>query len=599
LDPITDFDNTMSRADRPIRVDRRATEERRQSTARVFTGSILVIAILYFAKPVVLPVALAILLAFVLRPIVSLLEKTFLRRSGAIALTLAVVLTLTVLAGWALVVQINSLAKEISLYSGTLERKLRVVNVGSSQSFALMESTLQRLAQTGEAQETADMKVRVIPEREGISERFRRFLPTFEIVAAFFLIVVFVFFLLKDREQFRDKLLRLSGRAHLTVTTQAIGETLHRISRYLLTTAVLNASFGILIGLGLFLLGLPHAFLWGVIAALARFIPYVGAIVSAALPTLLALAYYPDWFHPLAVLALFLILDQIIGGFIEPLVIGHRVGVSPIMILLATIFWGWLWGPVGMLLATPITVSLTVAGEFIPALRVFSIIFGTEAALEDYLGFYNRLIVRDRASAIALADRYAETNSMELAFTDLFIPTLTFAAEERERRRITSVHDHFIKDVIRELIIRQGDVNAQIGEDSQRLIAVSVGGERLSLGTLMLTQLLRVEGFVVDAFTDLPESDLIVYINEVAPEAVFVSCSNPLNVEVGHSLLQRLAQLYPHLIILGGGSAFGRTSEKTKASGATIVPTSLIEVKDAFLRERRQRLRSGMSRQAV
>ena len=309
--------------------------------------------------------------------------------------------------------------------------------------------------------------MRVIPERKTLGERYEEVAPTVEGVAATFLVVVVVFFLLRDREQLRDKLLRLAGRAHLTVTTQAIGETSQRISRYLLTIALLNIGFGLLIGLGLWLLHVPHAALWGVLAGLLRFVPYIGAVLSAAAPTFLAFAVFPNWYTALAVLGLFVFSDQLIGGFIEPIVVGHRVGVSPIALLLAAIFWGWLWGPVGLLLATPITVCLTVGGEFIPALRIFSIMFGSEDPLEGYLSFYNRLLLRDRTGAIAIADRYAEAATMEEMFTDLFIPTLTFAQEELDRKRITQAHDHFIKDVVRELIIRFGDRNAGTPDPSE------------------------------------------------------------------------------------------------------------------------------------
>jgi AI-2E family transporter/B12 binding domain len=406
---------------------------------------------------------------------------------------------------------------------------------------------------------------------------------------------VLVFFVLQDREQLRDKMLRLAGRAHLTVTTQAIGETSERISQYLLTIALLNIGFGTLIGLGLFLLRVPHAGLWGIVAGLLRFVPYIGAFLSAAFPTFLALAVFPNWYSALAVAGLFIFSDQLIGGFVEPIVVGNRVGVSPIALLVAAIFWGWMWGPVGLLLATPITVCLTVGGEFIPALRIFSIMFGSEDPLEGYLSFYNRLLLRDRTGAIAIADRHAESAPMEEMFTDLFIPTLTFAQEELERKRITPAHDHFIKDVIRELIIRFGDRNSGPPDPERHIVAVSVAGERLSLGTLMLTQLLRMESYSVDYFTDLPDPELVAFINEVKPEAVFISCSNADHIEQGYTLLQLVAANFPDLMIVAGGSSFARDRAKTLAAGATYVPSTLTEAREDFL-ARRKRTKSKATR---
>jgi predicted PurR-regulated permease PerM/methylmalonyl-CoA mutase cobalamin-binding subunit len=595
-DDEDDFNKTLSMRRMPepptTFSDKRASQDRRgQSQSRILFITVVVIAILYLAKPVCVPIALAILFAFLLTPIVSLLERTPLRRTGAIVISLGLIVTGLGFGGWWLSQQFNDVAKEfaVAATSGKIEQQLSFLKQRKGGTFALVEKTLQRVteATTVDKQERADLKVRVIPDRRNVADQYKNLAPTIELVAAAFLVVVLVFFLLQDREQMRDKMLRLAGRAHLTVTTQAIGETSDRISRYLLTIALLNVGFGVLIGFGLFLLKVPHAPLWGVMAGLFRFVPYVGAVLSAALPTFLSIAISPNWIVPLAVLGLFVLTDQLIGGFIEPIVVGHRVGVSPIALLVSAIFWGWLWGPVGLLLATPISVCLTVGGEFIPALRIFSIMFGAEDPLEGYLSFYNRLLLRDRTGAIAIADRHAESDTMEEMFSDLFIPTLTFAQEELDRKRITSANDHFIKDVIRELIIRYGDRNAGVQDTDRHIVAVSVAGERLSLGTLMLTQLLREEGFSIDYFTDLPDAELLSFISEVMPEAVFVSCTNTDHLQAGHGLVQLLAASFPDLMIVAGGSAFAGDRSKTLAAGATYVPSTLTEAKEDFLTRRK------------
>ena len=595
------FDRTLShrRPTSPGEVVDKRVVDRRQSTARILLVSIIVTAILYLAKPVVVPVALSILFAFLLSPIVSVLERTFLRRVGAITIALSLTVAALGFGGWWIYQQFNAVAKEVSAAAASknIEEKLRFLRKSSGGSFDVFEKTLQRMAEARTAApERADLKVRVIPERKRLAEQYAELAPQIEAIAAVFLVIVVVFFILRDREQLRDKLLRMAGRAHVTVTTQAIGETGQRISRYLLTIAALNIGFGILIGVGLWLLKVPHAALWGVLAGLLRFVPYIGAVLSAAFPTFLALAVFPNWYSALAVLGLFVFSDQLIGNFIEPIVVGHRVGVSPIALLISAIFWGWLWGPVGLLLATPITVCLTVGGEFIPALRIFSIMFGSEDPLEGYLSFYNRLLLRDRSGAIAIADRQAESSTMEEMFTDLFIPALTFAQEELERRRISPAHDHFIKDVIRELIIRFGDRNAGIPDPERHIVAVSVSGERLSLGTLMLTQLLRAEGYSVDYFTDLPEPELVAFISEVKPEAVFLSCSNTDHLEAGYELLRMLQAHFPELAIVAGGSAFARDRTRTLEAGASYIPTTLSETKEDFLQRRKGTRKKTQSR---
>ena len=600
-DDEDDLDRTISvrrptMAEAPAIVDKRALD-RRQSNIRIFFITLVVIAILYLAKPVVVPIALAVLFAFLLTPIVSGLERTFLRRTGAIVLSVGLAVAALSLGGWWLYQQFNSVAREFA-QSGTIQRveqKLRFLRRSATglAVFERFEKTIARVTEPGP--EEKPLSVRVVPDKT-IRDRYRDVAPTVEFVAAVFLVVVLVFFLLKEREQMRDKLLRLAGRAHLTVTTQAIGETSHRISRYLLTFALLNLGFGLLIGLGLFFLGVPHAPLWGVVAGLMRFVPYVGAFLSASLPTFLTIAISPSWYVPLAVLGLFILSDQVIGGFIEPIVVGHRVGISPIALLVSAIFWGWLWGPVGLLLATPISVCLTVGGEFIPALRIFSIMFGAEDPLEGYLSFYNRLLLRDRTGAIAIADRHAESDTMEEMFVDLFIPTLTFAQEELERKRISPANDHFIKDVIRELIVRFGDRNAGTPDPARHIVAVSVAGERLSLGTLMFTQLLREDGYSIDYFTDLPDDELIAFVTEVKPEAVFISCTNVDHVNIGYALIQLIAETFPDLMIVAGGSAFARDRQTTLTAGATYVPSTLTEAKEDFLNQRRvARKKSGRS----
>ncbi|HJQ37866.1 MAG TPA: AI-2E family transporter [Thermoanaerobaculia bacterium] len=589
------FDRTLSMRRVPARTtvsqttasDQRIVD-RRQSSSRIVIGTVVTIAVLYLARPVVVPVALAILFAFLLTPIVIRMERTFIRRTGSIVLSLGITTAALGVGGWWIYQQLNSVAKEISTAASNenIARKVASLKRTGGGTIEVVEKALERV-QEGQRPQRADLKVQVIPERKRIGEQYEEIAPTVEGVAAIFLVVVVVFFLMRDREQLRDKLLRLAGRAHLTVTTQAIGETSQRISRYLLTIALLNVGFGLLIGVGLALLRVPHAALWGVLAGLLRFVPYIGAVLSAAAPTFLALAVFPNWYTALAVLGLFVFSDQLIGGFVEPIVVGQRVGVSPIALLLAAIFWGWLWGPVGLLLATPITVCLTVGGEFIPALRIFSIMFGSEDPLEGYLSFYNRLLLRDRTGAIAIADRYAETATMEEMFTELYIPTLTFAQEELDRKRITPAHDHFIKDVVRELIIRFGDRNAGTPDPERHIVAVSVAGERLSLGTLMLTQLLRSESYSADYFTDLPEQELVAFINEVKPEAVFVSCANIDHLDQGYALLQLLSQNFPELAIVAGGSAFSRDRARTLAAGATYVPSTLKEAKEDFMAQRK------------
>ena len=535
------------------------------------------------------PIALAILFSFLLTPIVRLLERTFLRRTGAIVLSLGLTIAGLGFGGWWMYQQFTDVAREISqaAASGHIEEKLKFLRSRTGGTLAVFERTLQRVAEARDKPVKADLNVRVIPERKSIGGRYEEVAPQVEFVAAWFLVIVLVFFLLQDREQLRDKMLRLAGRAHLTVTTQAIGETSERISKYLLTIAMLNIGFGLLIGVGLWLFRVPHAGLWGMVAGLLRFVPYIGAVLSAAFPTFLALAVFPNWYTALAVLGLFIFSDQLIGGFVEPIVVGNRVGVSPIALLVAAIFWGWLWGPVGLLLATPITVCLTVGGEFIPALRIFSIMFGSEDPLEGYLSFYNRLLLRDRTGAIAIADRHAESGDDG---GDVHRPLHPDADVRAGRARPQAHHagarslhqgrhpraDHPIRRPQRRHAGSGAPHRRRVG---RRRAPVARHADAHAAAAL--------ESYSVDYFTDLPDPELVAFINEVKPEAVFISCSNPDHVEQGFTLLQLLAANFPDLMIVAGGSGFARDRAKTLAAGATYVPSTLTEAKEDFLTRRK------------
>lgn len=564
-------------------VDRRRANERRQSTARVLLGSVIVVAVLYVGRKFFIPLSLAFLFAFLLRPLVAVLER-FLPRVVSVVLALSLTVGILGLGAWALYGQSVALAHEVTAYSGNLERKLAIFKRSPDGAFAALERTLQRITESAESENNPDLKVRVV-EGTSLGERYERIAPTAEGVATGFLVVFLVFFLLLDREQIRDRTLRIAGRAHLTVTTQAIGEMTERISRYLLTLLALNLSFGVLISVGLMLLGVPHWPLWGVLAALLRFVPYIGAVLSAGLPTFLALAVFDGWLIPLAVLALFVIADQLLAGLVEPSVIGHSVGVSPIALLIAAIFWGWLWGPVGLLLAVPIMVCLTAGGEYIPALRIFTLLFADEAPLENYLSFYNRLLLRDRVGAWAMAERHAAQYSMEDTFTHLFVPTLAFSTDELNRKRITRPQDNFIKDTVRELVMRIGDRYADNSNGGgRRYVASSVAGQRLSFSMLMLAQVLRSGGDTVDIVTECDAAELAEYVKEVRPAGLILSCSRPADLEAGISVLRHIRKEFPTLPILTGGGGFVSNGEKVLQAGATSVAASLEDARSKLKR---------------
>ena len=251
--------------------------------------------------------------------------------------------------------------------------------------------------------------------------------PVMKRLAQILLVALFCIFFLFQREDLRDRLIRLAGRGDLLKTTAAMDEAGRMLGKLFMAQALMNATFGLFIGFSLFAMGVPAAALWGAIATLMRFVPYVGGFLAAVFPVVLATAISPDWTLPLMVLALFAISEPVTGHVIEPLVFGHRVGLSPVAVIAAAGFWTAIWGPVGLLLATPLTIVLTVVGRHVEALAFLDVLLGSRPALNTSQIFYQRLLAHDRYDAAAVAEREILETSMSLFLKNVAVPALKLA----------------------------------------------------------------------------------------------------------------------------------------------------------------------------
>jgi predicted PurR-regulated permease PerM len=343
----------------------------------VFATLILIIACLYWAKVVLIPVALAILVTFLLNPVVNMLQHRWLPHTPAVLLVVALVFSAVSGLGWMLMRQLTILAYELPHYQENLKQKISDFHaLGKGGLIERVQTTIQEI--TGELQQ---LKPPTLPEMQppgestvppngdpekpvpvvvqGPSVLWQ--LPSLlEPLATVGLVIVLVIFMLIRYTDLRSRLVHLVGYGRLTIATKALDEAGHRISRYLLMQSIINGSFGVAVGLGLFLIGVPYAVLWGFLAAVLRFIPYVGPIVSTLLPSALSLAVFPGWGHPFLVIGLILMLELASNMIMEPLLYGQSAGVSEVALLVAVAFWTWLWGAVGLFLATPMTVCLAV-----------------------------------------------------------------------------------------------------------------------------------------------------------------------------------------------------------------------------------------------
>ncbi len=360
---------------------------------------VVVCAILYVGKDLFMPLALGMLIAFILTPLVNAMRARGLRDLPAVIIT---VLTAAAMIGAFVLIlgyQLSQIGANLPQYQGNVLSKVdSVLDAGTdnrviSHLQGLVENISERLsAQTEAAGETQTMKVEVV-EQPGIMGWLNDvILPALTPVATFGLIFVVVIFALIERGALRDRLVQLIGGSNILATSRLLADASARVSTYLLAQLVVNVIYALPIWLGLWLMGVPNALFFGLVTLVMRFVPYIGSAISAILPLLMAFAVSPDWSLVLWVAALFLVVELVTSNVIEPWFYGQRTGVSPLAVIVSAMFWTWLWGPVGLIIATPLTVCLVVIGHHVPGLRLFPILFGDKPVLADSARLYDRLL---------------------------------------------------------------------------------------------------------------------------------------------------------------------------------------------------------------
>jgi len=444
------------------------------SGSRITTLAALVIVVtaLYFAREVFIPFALAVLLSFMLAPLVIRLRHWGLGRVPAV---LAVVgLSVALMAGpaWLVTIQLYDLANKLPDYQLTIQTKLRSFKAPgegivekASRMFRETKKELNQSAKSPDSSGEPEKSPTASPEaatpipvevheREPTSWQLMRGLlgSIWHPLATAGIVVIFVVFMLLHREDLRDRVLRLVGLGRLSLTTQALDDAAGRVSRYLLMQLVVNVTYGVPLGIGLYLIGVPNAFLWGLMATLLRFIPYVGPWIAAIFPLALAFAVDPGWSMLLLSGGLFVVLELLSNNVVEPWLYGSSTGVSPVAIIVAAVFWTWLWGPVGLLLSTPLTVCLVVLGRYVARLEFLSILLGDEPVLTEEARLYQRMVAKDPDEAFELAQDYLQQHSLLEFYEQVVIPALILAEQDRERGVLDEDKQRHIWQNIRELV---------------------------------------------------------------------------------------------------------------------------------------------------
>lgn len=542
----------------------------------ILGGLVLVTACLYWARQVLIPVALAVLLAFVLTPAVSALQRRGLGRLPSVILV--VLLTLLLLGGVGYVIshQINALIANMPSYQGQLFEKLdSLLGVGEGDAPEKLKEMFQDVKQVGWSH---------LGEAAG---------QTAEGLADAFLVLVLVVFMLIKRENLRNRLVRLIGRGRLIATTQAFDEGAQRVSRYLWMLLCINTLFGAVLAIGLFALGWlmgqhvlwRYALLWGFVALILRFVPYLGTWLAAALLTAFSIATLPGWGLPLLVFAFFVVLELLTANVVEPLLFGHSTGVSPLALLLAAAFWIWLWGPVGLILSTPLTVVLVVLGKYVPELKFFEVLLGDEPVLSADVTFYQRLVARDLDEASDLVECYLREHSPEQVYQEVFLPALLLAKKDRERGELEAENYESLLQGIRET---EEDLSAALAEHvkpaegAAKAVALGCPGcdEADELALKMLGELVRLSGHSLDILsTDRLSAEMVEKIQQVKPTVVCIGSLPPGGLSQARYLCKRIRQEAPDIKILVGRWGEKEHTERMEArlhdAGADGVATTL------------------------
>lgn len=433
-----------------------------------------VIAALYFAKPVFLPLALAMLLTFLLAPAVRRLQTWGLHKLPAVVLVVAFAFTVILGIGTLVGQQVTTLTHNLPVYQYNIEEKIRsareFVGGGTLERISNFLGDLNQEArkksdtpQRGAAPQPAEDLAKPIPvevHQPGatpmqVAERVLQ--PLVDPLTTAGLVVIFVIFFLLQRQSLRDRLIRLAGSHDLQRTTDAIDDGAQRLSRYFLAQTALNVLFGLIVGIALTFIGVPNPVLFGILAMLLRFVPYIGAFIAATFPIALAVAVDPGWNMVLMTTALFLVVEPLIGQVIEPLVYGHSTGLTPVAVIIAATFWTWLWGPIGLLLSTPLTVCLGVLGRHITWLRFLDVMIGDEPPLSPPQSFYQRALAADIDEAADQAEEMLSRRSLSYVYDKVVLEALNLAQIDFRRGLLDPKHVEQINEAVHELIADTSD----------------------------------------------------------------------------------------------------------------------------------------------
>lgn len=595
-----------------------------------------VTTLLYLGRDVLLPLAIALLLTFALTPIASFLRRRGLPRALAVVATVAFAFSVIALIGFLLASQITSLAQNLPSYQTNVIEKIRslrstgaeggiidritgvVERVGAELRDAApapapapgaqAPSPGGELPSAGQALPADPQKpipVQVIADQSPLEILENIIVPLISPFATTGLIIVVVIFMMLERETLRDRFIRLAGGGELHRTTEALQDAGRRVAQYLLMQLIINTTYAIPITIGLWLIGVPNAFLWGILTLVLRFVPYIGPAIGMILPMLVTFAALPGWSPVLMVAGLFILMELISNNIMEPWLYGSRTGLSSLAIIVSAIFWSWLWGPLGLVLSTPLTVCLVVLGRHVPQFEFLDVLLGNAPVLEPHARVYQRLLAGDPDEAADYAEDYLEDAYLVDFYEKVGIPALLLAEQDRQRGVMTeerqSLFARSAAALVEDLEDNADEEEDEEGEeprtdnggkptielpDGEGRTLMAIGGRGFldDAASNMVAQVLSIEGAEVGRAS---HAELVSRRVSALPldgvETVILTYLNPDSVSTARYLVRRLKRTRPELrvgLFMPGiaESEEGRIEQITQSANADFVAATIADV---------------------
>jgi predicted PurR-regulated permease PerM len=587
-----------------------------------------VILILYFARAVLIPLALALTLNFLLTPMVMWFQKLSIRRVPAVALVMLISVAAIGGMGWVVVDQLLEVANDLPKYRLNIHNKIEALHSPPESAIGRAAASVNEIgneltdseistatplaglhAQSSQAkpvsQPAGPLPVQVVAVPASGLLYLREVLGTaLSPLGTAGMVLIFTVFILIKQVDLRNRFLRLAGVAQLNTMTLALDDAAQRISRYLVVQFLVNACFGVCFGVGLFLIGIPNAPLWGVIAGVFRIVPFVGVLTATAFPLGLALAIFHGWGQPVLVVLLFALLEMIAMNLVEPWLYGARTGISSLALLVTTVFWTMLWGWAGLVLAVPLTVVAIVLGRYVPRMSFLHVLLGDETALSVEAQFYQRLLALDQEDARAIADTFLKAHPLVSLYDEVLVPALTLAEQDRHKGALDEARESFlflsVSEIISELAVYRPEElsgkarklksrgtsttqqelpsnNAQPAAKTVRIFCLAANDQADEITSSMLAQLLDRAGHgVLSLPVGSPFEEILTHLPPEPQDVVCISALPPFAFAQARTLCQRIRLHLPQIRIVAGIWGFAGDLAKAKERFGSMQPDKVV-----------------------